>query len=263
MVTKMGSSQLCGSTAQIQLWGCPFLENTEALKVRQWEAMDGSPLALGSMGKPGERFLTPKMPALPNISQQGRLPHYWWPQSLPWEALSQQHEMKAEYPRLPTPKPLHSPHLSLPVDLSNNEVPSGIRHRARGRWWGRQKGEGARNKGIILEYEREGSPQWIDKWLCDWKDWMVGKQEKRCQGWKPKRPSRHLSIPITKHQVLEWSVCSRDRMDALWKWISYHTNCSLKLPMITMLKQYCLMQNNTQAVWLIQLKGCCMGKVFR
>ena len=26
-----------------------------------------------------------------------------------------------------------------------------------------------------------------------------------------------LSIPITKHQVLELSVCSRDRMDALWK----------------------------------------------
>ena len=190
MVTKTGDSRLCGSRAQIQLWVCLSPENTAGLKVSQWEAMGGSPVPLGSMGKPGCRFLTQDASSSKYFSTRKAAPLLMASKPA-WEALSQQYEMKAESPRLPTPKPLHPPQLSLPVGLSNNEVPSGIRCGGTGCWWGRQEGERAKNKGILLEYEREGSPQWIDRWLCDWRDWMVRKQEKRCQGWKPQRPSGH------------------------------------------------------------------------
>lgn len=203
-----------------------------ALKVGQREAV-GAPLPLRSRGEPGGRFLIPKMPALPNVSQQRRLPHYWWPRSLHWEALNQQHEKKTESPSLPTANPLHSPHVSLPVDLRNNEVPSRIRHGAAECCWGSQNGEGAENKEVILDYEINQETIVPGEQTNDHvieKNWMVGKQRGASKDEIHKGLWEAPPTHITKHQVLVVSVRSRGTMGALWKQTGHHTNCCLKLP---------------------------------
>lgn len=230
-----------------------------ALKVGQWEAV-GAPLPLRSRGEPGGRFLIPKMPALPNVSQQRRLPHYWWPRSLHWEALNQQYEKKTESPSLPTANPLHSPHVSLPVDLCNNEVLSRIRHGAMECYWGRQNGEGAENKEVILDYEinqeRTVPGEQTNDHVIE-KNWMVGKQSReevpRMKSTKAFGKPRLLISQNTKSWCwlcaaeAQWVLCgSKLAITQIAVW-----NC----PCLQCRGRIRLMQNNGQAIWLIQLKG--------